>query len=50
MKTFTVILEIDDFSGSDGEDIEEIVERLLRTELLEVPSDLEIRIVECNED
>lgn len=50
IKTYEVILEIDDRSGSEAEDLEEIL-----TELFDgyypggLPSDLKARVVEVNE-
>jgi len=50
MKTYTVTLEIDDYSNSDGEDLEEVLQRLIDGDLPEgIPSDLEARIVEVDE-
>jgi len=51
MKTFNVIIEIDDYSNSDGEDVEEILQSLLDGELPEgLPRDLEARIIEVVDD
>ena len=46
-KTYTVILEIDDSSESDGEDIELWIEDVLREGL---PQSLEVRIIYFEED
>ena len=43
MKIFTVTIEIDDLSGSDGEDIEMVLEDIFRENL---PEDLTARIIE----
>ena len=45
-KTYAVVLEIFDYSESDGEDVEEVLEDILRENL---PRDLEAHIVSFEE-
>jgi hypothetical protein len=50
-KTYTVTIEVDDYSGSDGEDIEEILDLLFSGELPEgLPRDLAARIIEITDE
>lgn len=47
MRTYTIILEVDDHTDSDGEDIELWIEDTLREGL---PNSLETRIISFEED
>lgn len=50
VKMYEVLLEIDDTSNGDGEDIEGILAELFEGYLPEgLPSDLHARVVEINE-
>lgn len=46
-KLFNVLVEIEDFSESDGEDIEMVVDDILREHL---PEDLKARILEVTDE
>jgi hypothetical protein len=50
MRTYTVGIEVDDYSDSDGEDVEEFLQQLLDGELPEgLPPDMKARIIEVTE-
>ena len=51
MKTYSIVLEVLDKSDSDGEDLEEVLQRFLDGELPEgLPSDMQVRIIEVTEE